>query len=746
MNQAPAPSTPGKMIRRTSTKRCNDSEDGTREPRRRVIVEDPTGSTVSSLSNGSYYSRERTAATNASIVEDLVLVVEIVEDGNHVASLLMETSDTQFYDVRGSDRNPHFHILGSYQMARYLESLNYGRVNEDRFVEIENDVVQDDSTLPKHYYIILKSTENYDLKYATVRNNIQDDERLNAVVSTIPFQYIANEMFLTKKGKAKKDDSSDRGNYLWNAGYTPRDCTDGTTEPGMNIPNRMTALSKYKGHGNDRTLEHTVVRGCCALYELSKLVYEEVPSDMPMAETQFGATGWHDMFTIRWGESLGFSGSELSNMVFTGCSVFGTGETDDYSILKTEKHIDPGNSSERGHDHSVTVVKIVTVYPEGSPPFKIRLGKNIYDKKGCGDAVEKKRVNIELAKGLVAWRKENPERFMELSDYTSGYDRFRPPPRLNRRLQTWTEDASADKDLYYSYFANELHHLASSFGNDRRLMVEALLTVCMTPCPIRWREAIREAGAKLRSMMDINEQNPEVLYPNFFYLYCNARIEKSGSVSGGGIANRCQPSFPGKVSVGNMLRSVAALESHLNDANKTDKTKALITRMTSRGDRRIEGVGAFYAQTLVNIATKLLLITNTRHALSPVVAHTTTTFKRMKEYGVNTKEHGESVVPWVSNHLGWKNDVLVESGFCEWLRDENRIKKKDVFARGHVLYRIVGDNVVRIRNDGKRVEDELIAPTVTGTYQPSGKWWDITFKTANVRSLKVDDEWMNLTA
>ena len=118
----------------------------------------------------------------------------------------------------------------------------------------------------------------------------------------------------------------------------------------------------------------------------------------------------------------------------------------------------------------------------------------------------------------------------------------------------------------------------------------------------------------------------------------------------------------------------------------------------------------------------------------------------MKEYGVKTKEHGESVVPWVSNHLGWKNDVLVESGFCEWLRDENRIKKKDVFARGHVLYRIVGENVVHISNDGKKVEDELIAPKVTGTYQPSGEWWDITFKTANVRSLKVDDEWMKLTA
>jgi hypothetical protein len=54
--------------------------------------------------------------------------------------------------------------------------------------------------------------------------------------------------------------------------------------------------------------------------------------------------------------------------------------------------------------------------------------------------------------------------------------------------------------------------------------------------------------------------------------------------------------------------------------------------------------------------------------------------------------------------------------------------------------------VVVLIHDGKRVEDELIAPTVTGTYQPSGKWWDITFKTANVRSLKVDDEWMNLTA
>ena len=125
------------------------------------------------------------------------------------------------------------------------------------------------------------------------------------------------------------------------------------------------------------------------------------------------------------------------------------------------------------------------------------------------------------------------------------YYRFKPPEWLDAGIDYWIEDASADKDAYYSFFVNEIKHLGSENGNDRRLMVEALLTICMTPRPIRWREGVRAAGKILKKTKAGTGE-----YPNFIVLYCHVRKTQSGSISGGGKANRCQPSFQGIVSIG----------------------------------------------------------------------------------------------------------------------------------------------------------------------------------------------------
>lgn len=708
---------------------------------------DHTDQSVSSISNGTYISSELTCNSEQpqqrSLVDDMVFVVEIYEDKTKQAVLLMETSDTQFYDVKGSDRNPHFHILGTYQMGRFLSDLNFGRKGGDRFVEIYDDV-HPIRPLPKYYYIVLKRNQDYNLRYATVRNNIHNNNAMKLILTKIPLQYMADRMFLSDDGNARKrgkDDDGSRGNKLWNIGFTGRDTTNGKTEPGMNIPNRMTAMSKEKGRGSDETLEHVIARAGCALHELSKVVQKGMGENLPMNEDQFADRDWHEMFTKRWGNSLGLSESESKNLVFTGCSVFGTGETTDYSIVKTDKHTDPGNSSKIGHDHSVTVVAIVTVRPKDAPPFKVRMGMNIYDKHDCELAVEKKKVNVKLGNMLAMWRHGNPNRFGELSSYLGEYYRFKPPERLDSGIDYWIEDASADKDAYYSFFVNEIKHLGSENGNDRRLLVEALLTICMTPCPVRWREGVRAAGKILKKTKAGTGE-----YPNFIVLYCHVRKTQSGSISGGGKANRCQPSFQGIVSIGQLLRSAAHLDDQLEHANQTNNTKALLRRMTDNNKHKIVGLGHFWAQGIINIATKINLITNTIHALSPVVSHTTATFRRMKDLGVTTRQHAESVVPWVSSYLKWNNEVLVENGFCEMLRDAEGITKKDVFAIGHVLYRIVNNTVIGIKNDGTVLEVESQVPESTGAYTPSGKWWEDSFRKAMAHNLSVDDKWLKLSA
>ncbi len=56
-----------------------------------------------------------------SIAEDLVLVSELCHaNGEHYASLLIETSTEQYYDVLDSHRNAHFQLIKSLQVGPYI--------------------------------------------------------------------------------------------------------------------------------------------------------------------------------------------------------------------------------------------------------------------------------------------------------------------------------------------------------------------------------------------------------------------------------------------------------------------------------------------------------------------------------------------------------------------------------------------------------------------------------------------------
>ena len=59
-----------------------------------------------------------------SVASDLVLVIELTAmDGKHYCSVMMEPSQVQYYDVKRSDRHPHFHILGTMQFGSYVTRL-----------------------------------------------------------------------------------------------------------------------------------------------------------------------------------------------------------------------------------------------------------------------------------------------------------------------------------------------------------------------------------------------------------------------------------------------------------------------------------------------------------------------------------------------------------------------------------------------------------------------------------------------
>ena len=109
----------------------------------------------------------------------------------------------------------------------------------------------------------------------------------------------------------------------------------------------------------------------------------------------------------------------------------------------------------------------------------------------------------------------------------------------------------------------------------------------------------------------------------------------------------------------------------------------------------VYGVGQFYAQVLINLASKLGLIRDHRHAAHITVSPSTATFKGLKSvYGVKSAAHAAEIVPFLVNKTGM-SPVTCENRLCEILRVDfgNKDDVQDVFFKGDVLYKLEGGNM-----------------------------------------------------
>ena len=235
-----------------------------------------------------------------SIALDLVLVIEIVNDAKeHFGSLLVETSTAQYYDVRRSDRNPHFHIVGAVQKKRYMSKL--GAMG---FEEVHaRDLCRD---RPKRYFIQLRRYRDYYLDEITVRNNILRNNTMRAIMSDIPFEWIAQKMFVDEYSPEKKiKNGAVRSNIRWDAGFTGLNTTDTTKVPGMHMPGRNLQTSKQSGAGYDETREHTMFKAGCRVMEMAEYVRMNHPNPSSrMAEEIFRDDKRNQFFSRSWAEEL----------------------------------------------------------------------------------------------------------------------------------------------------------------------------------------------------------------------------------------------------------------------------------------------------------------------------------------------------------------------------------------------------------------------------------------------------------
>jgi hypothetical protein len=642
------------------------------------------------------------AAVAASVVAVTYLVFELWSKGAHYGSFLIEPNHRQYYDIPRTDVRPHFQLIST-QVHAYI-----GTLTSQSFEEVEDATRTSlrHSVRPKKFYTVLKSCRNYYLNEVTVVNLFRHGSKLREHADKIPMTKLAQRMFVDEYEGLCGDV---RGNLRYDIGYTAVNQTDASIVKGMFFPKRLVPCSKKSGMEDDLTMEHSLFRYGCYV----KMMADEI-QDNPdnRGVTYFDNEERDNWFGHRWAEAL-LLGPLKPWACFDGLSCFGTGGTIDHRVIKTDVHVDRHNSKVRGEDHCPTYTEWVWVVTPSGYRQQVRVGINLYKKACCDDAMRRLSVNQSIAELL-------DERLGEddgTKDSKPLHKKFVPPREGGTLLDNWVYPADDDKDGHYSMYVNVLNEIGDRYGRNRAVLIEALLTIPFTPASDGWYH-------NMMSVLEEMEIGNEEQGLNLMECYIELANENHGSVSWGDYY-RCQTSHRGKVTKRQLFQSAQNLDHILDLAECTHNTKGIVKKLASSAKKGgVHGVGQFYAQVLINIATKIGLLKNKSHLGQVAISTTTATYTRLKKLGVRSKNHAAEIVPYLCGKLE-ETPHVCENMVCELLRRMyGRDGTKDYFVKGHKLFVVRDDKVCTIGTGGTATEVEYIKETYNNLYNPSVYWWN----------------------
>lgn len=653
--------------------------------------------------------------------EELWLVVELnIVEGKHGYMLVEGNPSTQYYDFRGAHKNTHYQILPQVQLTQ----LKAKWLNENYQ---EWDGVGD---IPDLFYIYLDNRKDHHLPYITVINNVLDVEELHRIQSRIPFQELAKlliqEMFTNNRKRKQNYRTSDsRQNVRGDIGFSGLNSTDGSSIPGMNIPGHIVEPSRMEGCPGDDDREISIYKAACAVGECADWIQANVNVHDTMAGDLFMDNDRAELFSRRWFGRMRGRDAQLETSDrfarFEGSSVFVVGELPGGELKKTEKHVDGGNGTREGFDHTPTLTKIVDVEVDGVV-WRVRVGCNIYSKRACGAALERRNKMLKLIDFLV----ESENRFENDVRLPHPAMRFSQPNNLPDDI--WAYRAGSDKSLYYSLFGNELRRIAQRTSWNRAVMLEALFTIHLTPCPKSWLVAMRET----MDILEKSRQNADGGYKNLAEVFISVRLRSAHSV-GCGEYNRCRASAESLVQ-DELYSSIRNLDSILESLSCDPQglsTEDLVRRMQSpESVGGCSGIGAFHAYATIHIATMCGLVSQREHVNNISISKTTRTAKRLTErFGIE-RENIKDVVPFVSLQLG-RPRYVVENLICECLRRDNRVNgiprpviKYDVFSLGDKWMRVESTGVYEYDISSRRNIIQYGTYSANDWYNPHVRWWE----------------------
>ena len=565
-----------------------------------------------------------------------------------------------------------------------------------------------------------------------VINRFHDHPTLTHLVSELNLSSLTHRL-MVEDWEETKTWVNDRGNFQLNHGSNHLDMRDGTKIVGMNIANDHKRPKKMiPGMDGYANIEDTLLRKQIVVTKMldyiadlvnKKPIFHDKKRSKHFASVAMTSRGYNeDSFRADAGAFLysGLLKSRANGVLTAQCK------------MHRDAHND--HRCENGANQSICYSEMMEM--KFSNRTNVVFGRgalNQFMKASNGSTIAKYNATMELLGLVKCYMKDNHV----IVDEEKHVDWRRIMEGVKNADRTDSNGyavikADANKDCYYSWHVHVIfQELMPVYGWNKYVFIEAIYAMSLTPSSIGWRKGVRYAI--------LAKKNGK----NFLTNFVNELVYKNGAV-----ANHFKKKGRHQVASGGILCNHQAYVSCYNflqlveKANEIDcVTKTLYEDMGShefdvrRGRMRgLHNVKDLTAHDLINVSTKVGIVTNTNHIRNITIARNTETARRLKRLGITTDAHLREVVFILSRELEIDDYQIIENLICETLRrleggGGDRLMGVDTVAVDQPLYQFVNGVLKKTDSDGNikvlNIEEvKLKNPEIE--YAPIYKWWNVS--------------------
>ena len=593
----------------------------------------------------------------------------------HYGSFIIEQSTGNINVTKDLHINNHLHITKRH-LIQYISDLQ-----ELHFEEVKPG---DPRPVGKKFYTLFPADESHVLDDVAVLNIAQRHQsrykRVWEYYDELPFRHIAT-VVLNHEKDADLDRNVSRLDYNFSAmNQTDRQVIG---EAPINLPKLTNRTDKFPGrHGKTLTCDFAHSAGCItgigdvitSLEGLTRLnggkrLFDDPQRTKVFAEPLVSRSGMTTKIQHPnrvEGVSAGLSFHERDQMqVLLGC------------------HVDHHNDSREGHNWNISANSIAT-FPSttGDDQELIRVRTNIngYCKACCGCAIDRSNY----LNGLIKM--------------CTGVFRKCGGLKLDRRLlNTRRNDfhfapASLNKDAYYSLFCDVILKSCRTISvvASKFCFIESALEMvyCMAfnPSPSGFAVGLKKACEGFRP--------GECLTLRFL----NVMVSLFGSCSAGREPKRQVSIGKREVLVSRIFRSLHNLQLVIKLANNPAKSTHEILQLMNKSPESggLLFGGGLINQEILNVLTKLNVITNHDRITDAEICEGTETAKYLASIGAKTKDQRNACLNAVTERLSVAS-YQAENIICKSFRDKKKEEKRgddcgettkypDTFMRGQCYF------------------------------------------------------------